>query len=103
MHPDTALIYRGVRVWHTLRDLAGGRQNATYTDNWLTWKFTRRDSDEGGPGQFDIRDLAEADDGYQPAQEPTYLSPLLPKWAAHNLMACIDDRLARQRASRSSR
>ena len=99
-HQDTALAYRGVRVYHTLRDLAGGRQNASYLDNWLTWRLADRDADQGGRWQFDVRDLDEAPDGYQPARTPAYVSPLLPQWVALNLMACIDASLASQRASR---
>ena len=101
-HPDTALVYRGVRVFHVFRDLAGGRQNATALENWLTWRFSARDADEGGEGQFDLRDLPSAKEDYTPAkQEADYVSPLLQQPFVRDLMAKIDDEFRKLRAARA--
>lgn len=56
-HPDLALRYRGISVYHTLRDLAGGRENATYTQCWLSWDRQDRDADKSRGTQFDVREL----------------------------------------------
>ncbi len=61
---DCAFVYRGARVYHTLRDLSAGRQNATCSENWLTWKFSDRDMDSPEGNQFDLRELSKAPSGY---------------------------------------
>ena len=100
-HPDTALEYRGVRVYHTFRDLAGGRESATALEYWLTWRFSGRDSDAGGEGQFDLRDLPAAREDYTPVkQEADYVSPLLQQPFIRDLMAKIDDEFRKPRAVR---
>jgi len=101
-HSDTALAYRGVRVYHTFRDLAGGRENATALECWLTWRFSGRDADEGGDGQFDLRDLPAAKEDYTPAKVAAdYVSPLLQQPYIRDLMAKIDEELCKPRAARA--
>jgi hypothetical protein len=100
-HADTALAYRGIRVYHTLRDFAGGRESATYLEFWLTWRFSCRDADEGGEGQFDLRDLPDSEADYKPARPADYVSPLLAKPLVRNLLARIDTVLLKPKADRA--
>ena len=101
-HSDTALAYRGVRVYHTFRDLAGGRENATALEYWLTWRFSGRDADEGGDGQFDIRDVTAAREDYTPVKQGAdFVSPLLQQPFIRDLMAKIDDEFRKPRAARA--
>ena len=74
---DCAFVYRGARVYHTLRDLSAGRQNATCSENWLTWKFSDRDMDSPEGNQFDLRELSNAPSGYKPVAAHLYVSALL--------------------------
>ena len=89
-HDDCAFVYRGVRVYHTLRDLAAGRQNATCSENWLTWKFSDRDSDSPNGHQFDPRDLPKAPGNYRSAATPRYVSALLTADEVKKLAFYID-------------
>lgn len=89
-HDDCAFVYRGVRVYHTLRDLSAGRQNATCSENWLTWKFTDRDMDSSEGNQFDLRELSKAPSGYKPAVAPLHVSVLLTADEAKRLAFYID-------------
>ena len=101
MHADTALVYRRRKIYHTMRDLTGGRCNATYLDHWLAWHFSGRDADQCGQGQFDLRDLPCAGSDYQPARTPDYVSPLLSADDARNLMAVIDAEFGKPAGSRA--
>ena len=89
-HNDCALVYRGVRVYHTLRDFAAGRQNATCSENWLTWKFSDRDMDSPNGNQFDIRELPKAPKDYKFTATPLYISGLLTADAVKKLAFHID-------------
>jgi len=89
-HDDCAFVYRGIRVYHTLRDLSAGRQNATCSENWLTWKFTDRDMDSPEGNQFDLRELSKAPSGYKPAVAPLHVSALLTADEAKRLAFYID-------------
>ena len=99
-HADLALLYRGVRVYHTMRDLAGGRQNATYSENWLTWAVAGRNVDEGHAAQFDVRELPN---GGAAALVDTvkFQSPLLPAATVQRLAAFVDGELAKPKAARA--
>ncbi len=99
-HPDLALCYRGVRVYHTLRALSAGRQNANYSEVWLTWAFGGRDLDEGHPGQFDVRELP-APVGLPLVGEVETHSPLLPAGVVNCLAAFIDGELRKPRGERA--
>ena len=97
-HADLALLYRGVRVYHTLRDLEAGRQNATVSEHWLTWTFSGRSLDEGRSGQFDVRELPK---GGKPLVQAAFQSPLLPAATVERLASFIDGELARPKAARA--
>lgn len=88
LHVDCALFYRGVRVYHTLRDLAAGRQNATCNAFWFTWQVAGRNSDDGHPSQFDIRSL-QPPASYRPAL-PSFRSVLLSEQAVRQLQYAVD-------------
>jgi hypothetical protein len=87
---DCAFVYRGVRIYHTFRDLAAGRQNATCSENWLTWKFSDRDLDSPNGHQFDLRDLPKAPGNYKSAATPRYVSALLTADEVKKLVFYID-------------
>jgi len=97
-HADLALLYRGVRVYHTLRDLEAGRQNATVSEHWLTWTFSGRSLDGSGGGQFDVRELPESG---KPVIQAAFQSPLLSADTVRRLCGFIDAELAKPKASRS--
>lgn len=98
-HADLALLYRGIRVYHTLRDLEAGRQNATVSEHWLTWTFSGRSLDEGHPAQFDVRELPKV--GKPFADKVVFQSPLLAAAKVQRLAAFIDDELTKPRAERA--
>ena len=76
-HESCALAYRGIRVYHTYRDFAGGPHNRTPREFWFSWKFADRDSDNPKPGnsQFDIRDFTQPSKNYKPKADPIYIAP----------------------------
>ncbi len=90
IHEDCALIYRGVRVYHTLRDFAAGRENATYSEHWLTWHFRDRDLDNPQGSQFDLRDLPKPPQAFKPKGQPQYSSTLLSAEEVAKLQHYID-------------
>lgn len=96
-HADLALLYRGVKVYHTLRDLEAGRQNATISEHWLTWTFSGRSLDDPRGGQFDVRELPN---GGKPLVQPAFQSPLLSAATVQRLAAFIDGELAKAKAER---
>ena len=94
-HADLALLYRGVRVYHTLRDLEAGRQHATVSEHWLTWAFSGRSLDEGHPAQFDVRELPK--EAAALVATVAFQSPLLAAATVHRLAAFIDGELRKPR------
>ncbi len=98
-HADLALLYRGVRVYHVLRDLEAGRQNATVSEHWLTWAFSARSLDDGHSAQFDVRELPKV--GKPLADKVGFQSPLLPAATVQRLAVFIDDELTKPKAARA--
>lgn len=98
-HADLALLYRGVRVYHTMRDLAGGRHNATYSEHWLTWALAGRNVDEGHPAQFDVRELPNG--GAALVDKVAFQSPLLAAATVQRLAAFVDGELAKPKVARA--
>jgi hypothetical protein len=99
LHHDLALLYRGVRVYHTLRDLEAGRQNATLSEHWLTWAFLGRSLDKGHAAQFDVRELPNS--GAALVDKVAFQSPLLAAATVQRLAAFIDGELAKPKAARA--
>lgn len=97
-HADLALQYRGVRVYHTLRGLEAGRQNASVSEHWLTWTVSGRSLDEGHPAQFDVRELPK---GGALVDAVVFQSPLLAAATVQRLAAYIDGELSKPKAGRA--
>jgi hypothetical protein len=93
---DCALSYCSVRFYHTLRDLSAGRQNAIYSEHWLTRSFRDRDYDNPQGNQFDLRDVPAAPSRYKPAAKPEFSSKLLLPEDVRKLQHLIDTQKAKE-------
>lgn len=93
-HPDRAITYRGVTVFHVYEGDPSDGENRTEMCFWFTWDFADRDADNPGRNQFDIRDKSSQDPiGFIPAEKPTFVDDTLSNDVQRGLMWLIDGRL----------